>query len=105
MTHTPGPWEVKYSKQGYAYAINAPKDAGIPGAVGCVVRWGGIGSPAGKGKDNARLIAAAPALLTELKQARLYVKVIYDRTPTPDKKIHFDLTQIDAAIAKAEGRT
>lgn len=67
--HTPGPWVVECDGKGRPAAINAPSDAGIPGAVGHVVRWRGIGFPSSKTADaNARLISAAPDLLAALQE-------------------------------------
>jgi hypothetical protein len=67
--HTPGPWVVEYSRDYYRrdrpIGINAPNDAGVPGAVGHIVRRNGIGLPSSdRAKANARLIAAAPDLLS-----------------------------------------
>jgi hypothetical protein len=66
--HTPGPWVVQYGHQtGYPRGIGAIKDKGVKGAVGCVVRFNGIGFPSSEaGRANANLIAAAPALLEAL---------------------------------------
>ena len=76
--HTPGPWRIQYGHEtGYPRGIYAPGDANKKGAVGCVVRFNGIGLPSSEaGQANARLIAAAPdlyeaALLAEPILARL----------------------------------
>ena len=62
---------VEYSSKGYPYAINAPFEMGIPGAVGHVVRWRGIGFPTSEAaKANARLIAAAPDMLEALQAVK-----------------------------------
>jgi hypothetical protein len=62
---TPGPWLVEYGEEtGRPLGIYAPKDAGVPGAVGSIVRRNGIGLPSSDtAQANARLIAAAPDLL------------------------------------------
>ncbi len=68
--HTPGPWEVVWGQHDRPLGISAPADAGIPGAVGCVVRINGIGLPSSaKASANARLIAAAPDLLAACRAA------------------------------------
>lgn len=69
MKHTPGPWLVVLSrKNGAALRIEAPDSRSIAGGVGSVIRQNGIGMPAcAVGRANARLIAAAPDLLVELR--------------------------------------
>jgi hypothetical protein len=67
LQHTPGPWEVEYGKQGWPRGIKAPHDMDVPGGVGNVVRWNGIGFPSSPtAKANARLIAAAPKMIDVL---------------------------------------
>src|SRR5690348_2840787 len=69
--HSSGPWVIQFGGDGRVpVGISAPKDAGVPGAVGCVVRTNGIGLPSSPtALANARLIAAAPDLLRALKDA------------------------------------
>ena len=83
--HTPGPWEALPSlaneSTGKAdYLVVGPNGEEIADMV-C------------RSAANARLIAAAPELLAALKQARLMI----------DPFVH-DTSDIDAIIAKAEGR-
>lgn len=70
--HTPGPWEVTFSSSGYPYQIRAINgDDKKPGAVGsCVTRWASISLPSsGEGLANARLMAAAPDLLSAAQES------------------------------------
>lgn len=65
--HTPGPWFVSYTSNGHPYQIDAPNGRRRAGGIASVTRWGGISFPSSaEGKANARLIAAAPALLEAL---------------------------------------
>lgn len=65
--HSPAPWVVAYGASGYPRGINAPNEMKIPGAVGCIVRWNGIGCPSSRtAQANAHLIAAAPDMLEAL---------------------------------------
>lgn len=97
-TFTPGPWQYTHSDP----------------AEGCDVWWiTGIhgsnrekeiatvtgGWPWPSTEANARLIAAAPDLLAALYKAREYID------PTKAVSDTEILTEIDAAISKAEGRT
>lgn len=94
--HTPGPWEVcgQFVRTSFRH--------GEPGAAGLMiadVRFG-IWPPA-QHEANARLIAAAPALLEALKLAR---EICEDA----EKDTYMDvpeevLSQIDAALAQATG--
>jgi len=69
--HTPGPWAVVYSKQGYPYQIDAPNGSDGPGGIKNITRWAAISFPSStEGLANARLIAAAPDLLEALQLAQ-----------------------------------
>lgn len=71
VRHTPGPWEIRFSANGYPYGINAPNgDDRKPGAVGSLVlRWGAFALPSSaEALANARLIAAAPEMLALLQR-------------------------------------
>lgn len=104
--HTPGPWIVMHGDNGYPSGISAPGDAGIPGAVGCIVRNGGIGLPSSDaGKANARLIAAAPDLLAALEELDVYVRrwnksghILFSESGMVGKRI----SAIRATIARAK---
>lgn len=101
--HTPGPWQVKYDEQtGRPSGIYAPDDAGIPGAVGHIVRLRGLGLPSSeKAQANARLIAAAPDLLEALIVAKATIDELNAMCRATTYPKVFD--QINAAIAKATG--
>lgn len=94
MTHTPGPWEIKYSQSGRPYQIRAVDVSAD------VTRWGGISMPASEeGQSNARLISAAPDLLEfalEFKKLRVAAGSMAFDNETLE-------AMCDAAIAKATG--
>ena len=85
--HTPGPWMIQgqwATSRGTAECIEAQG-------------WGIIGAWIDKSnepEDNARLIAAAPELLDQLKHALRFW----------DQLTMADAERYRAAIAKAEGR-
>ena len=86
--HTPAPWEVK-DEWGYLKVHSA--DKGV-----CVIH--GIDS---KAKVNARLISAAPDLLSALKFLLAdYIAIGGERLTGSDAPLKTALS----AIAKAEGR-
>ena len=92
-THTPGPWEVGYyihNERGWF--VKATSDS-IPICGGQYV--------SAATKANARLIAAAPDLLSALIRLREWV-----RRPGVDDGLENKavIDQADTAIAKAEAR-
>jgi hypothetical protein len=69
--HTPGPWQVIYSRTGYPYQICATDETlrKMPGRIYDVTRWAAIGLPSSEeGLANARLMAAAPQMLAALER-------------------------------------
>ena len=88
MKHTPGPWRAE------KYCIWAG-DKYIAGTQT------GIGEPQ---EANARLIAAAPDLLYQLKRAHARIKNSVPPIWGPTSEKGYLLSEIEAAIAKAEGR-
>lgn len=99
MTHTPGPWAVKSSDLpgGYLYIISPSyrKETDAEHVVCSLRRWRRP-SP----EDNARLIAAAPELLSALREL-----VSYDEGSSEQGSYGYDLlARCRAAIAKATGR-
>jgi hypothetical protein len=118
--HTPGPWKVVDDRDlnpafgGLLAEVKVP--TGSFGRKTTNYRRVGITAwdvhPRDKapafmaGEANARLIAAAPDLLRELKAAREFmVRAIADRVDVPgfDPTMHVLIEAIDAAIARAEG--
>jgi hypothetical protein len=89
--HTPGPWYTSRKPGSNRMRINAP---GWGHLAKVVVRMSGSIGDCEDGLANARLIAAAPDLLEALKDARY---ALYGNGAGNPK--------IDAAIAKAEGRS
>ena len=66
MSHTPGPWAVRFSRSGYPAQIHSVDESRRekPGVCYDVTRWNSISLPSSaEGLANARLIAAAPELL------------------------------------------
>lgn len=91
MTHTPGPWYAV--DNGYYIYIKIGDNICAPSVADvCASKFleGGDNS-----KANAALIAAAPELLQALKMAQLWL----------DIDGRYDMQAINAAIAKAEGRS
>lgn len=99
-THTPGPWAVNPAV--------ARVDAFVSnGAVPiCQMLWPTAWRTEAETDANARLVAAAPDLLQELKIARRYIAIQRnDLGEVLNDDAVTDLERIDAAIAKAEGRS
>jgi len=102
--HTPGPWQIRRSS-GRPYQIEAPAAVGNKN----VTNWGGISrrtSP--EGEANARLIAAAPELLSMLEAALGALEGAakeVDACSYMDDDFYEDniCTRIRAAITKAVG--
>lgn len=90
--HTPGPWELAYELDGDGDAVRVSR-AGHNFDVALVYGHGGDALSDHERNANARLVAAAPDLLSALRA----VVEIADR-----KTVEFDAAR--AAIAKAEGR-
>jgi hypothetical protein len=111
MSHTKGPWEVHKTKRGFAILhplIN--KDGEYKGKLGgyhVVVQERQL-SPEGietkLDESTAYLIAAAPELLETLKKARGAIAVTIDRLQMEDCSFTRILSDIDATIAKTEGK-
>jgi hypothetical protein len=95
--HTSAPWVVDYcAATGRPLGISAPNDAGVPGAVGHIVRLRGIGLPSSEmARANARLIAAAPDLLEACKSAISLLHKLGGHNHDPE------YSQLEAAIYKA----
>ncbi len=94
VKHEPGPWSVDLSDDRFLV-----RDSNDDVVADC---WNGtIGDNGETALDtcgpNARLIAAAPELLEALRSARTWLAPV----GVPAKVAE----QIDAAIAKAEGRS
>ena len=95
QTHTPGPWHVDgggasvWSDAGYVAELNSSRGLDERDA-------------------NARLIAAAPALLAELKQCALEMEeapnLIFHNFPKTEEVFRKASERTLALIAKAEGR-
>jgi hypothetical protein len=106
--HTPGPWAV-LDDDGYVgvpfIPIQTDKPAGAPWTLICEVRGNGNDNDPDLGlndedRANARLIAAAPDLLTALKLA---LPILEGANAKCTGETAF-IRRVRAAIAKAEGR-
>ncbi len=99
--HTPGPWVVIEGQKSTRVASEPLSD--FRGVVARLYRYAHRGKAVALA--NARLIAAAPDLLVALRTLRPYVESCAEpdlgNDSCPAVK---DLRQIDAAIAKAEGK-
>ena len=89
--HTPGPWT--FGHWGNDFWVGT-EPSGLTGKVARVI-WG-MGEDVEEGRENARLIAAAPELLAACRY-------IVDAGETADEMKAVEMA-LDA-IAKAEGRT
>jgi len=88
--HTPGPWTVEISEGELV--------VGQPGPDGSIVYVERYYPEDPEHRANARLIAAAPELLEALKKAEIILRL----APILGKE-EACLTEVQAAIAKAEG--
>ena len=97
--HTPGPWEIVYSKQGYPYAICAPEQSpNKPGGLTDITRWASISMPSSdEGLANARLISAAPDLLAACEE-------FCRKVDAGEARSVRSYAQMAAAIEKARGQ-
>jgi hypothetical protein len=99
MTFTPGPWKAvpDSGSESFAFEIATERMEG----VALIYAYD---TPS---EANARLIAAAPELLEALRQALAVVDAVADGRAEDvvelAKRIASDV--VDAAIAKAEGRS
>lgn len=101
VAHTPGPWSVIDNNWDFS-SVYGPDD--------CLIAEVQIHSSVTEENQhelepvkeaNARLIAAAPELLSALKMAQVWLKMALVWL---DADGRFDMQGINAAIAKAEGR-
>lgn len=115
--HTPGPWTVEFAEHGGydcmtdAFCIGARVGGGWPAPIAKLdlSHYGQsqrsrevLPMSRQLAEANARLIAAAPDLLAALKVAEGYMHLwMEDFT---GKQELADLEQVEAAIAKAEGK-
>jgi hypothetical protein len=96
--HTPGPWVIGEKED--TDLINI-----YDGNNQSVLLVDVLDRPVGSGNANARLIAAAPALLAACKRFQQYVKA--SKTGTVDPEVAHDywesiVDDIESAIAEAE---
>jgi hypothetical protein len=86
--HTPGPWRYQEKSDAYTHIVRAGEHRFI-----CQLPQ----DTSGKAEADARLIAAAPDMLALLNEAAEFIQ--------PFNRAEDLLDRIEAAIAKAEGRT
>ena len=94
MTHTPGPWKSSNCED-----MRGHTQISMPGGSGANVY--SMGDSAAVQKANARLIAAAPELLGQLK---FVLDWIEGQQSIGEIHKGLDFPAVRAAIAKAEGR-
>lgn len=98
--HTPGPWALDEVRTSIGRAFRIGAGEMLQAGKGCCIIYDDYpGNPDNERSANARLIAAAPDLLTALKGLR------DECSGTPRPWILVDLlTTAAEAIAKAEGK-
>ena len=92
--HTPGPWHYEV-RPGHSAGLRYVVTNDTIDRIAVISERGGAEWP----EANARLIAAAPALLEALEDARAQLEE-YERERTGEQ---FNNTRINAAIAAAKG--
>lgn len=93
--HTPAPWHVGTPECRSEDAVFGPVD-GVPGVdVGVIAQCGAVARPHAENFANARLIAAAPALLAACKAVAEW----FGANSPEDEEV---LKQVCAAIDQAE---
>ncbi len=102
--HTPGPWEVKPEGEILrVWEAQRPVSVGI--ADVCINRSIEAKGPSEIEHANAHLIAAAPDLLTALKDAVAQVNCTVPLDWEDMNLKYPNVKKWEAAIARAEGRT
>jgi len=100
--HTPGPWSVKDSD-----TVVGPAGNVVAECCGYSVKATTPEQQSQGGREaNARLIAAAPELLTACKAANLLIEYLRARLRGDDMgrlDVEYHAAKIPAAILKAEG--
>lgn len=98
-THTEGPWAYDGRRDASGSPMVMAQHRG-PGSFYCVATVNFWEAP----EENARLIAAAPCLLAELKLAREWLLTLQTgRRIEAKEALAPRLAAIDAVIAKVEG--
>jgi hypothetical protein len=103
--HTPGPWRIEphNKERGKSWDYLVWKEGHLPN-IGIVFYQGSTLTPEGEAETfhNARLIAAAPALLESL---RAILPVFDNDGAAQYRKVYSrEIAAAESAIAKAEGR-
>lgn len=88
-TFTPGPWKVKYDKQGLPYVGVESDPHAYQGTVATVNQ-----------RRDARLIAAAPELY---EQCKLFERVIVELMMQGETGTDEALEEVRALLAKVDG--
>lgn len=93
--HTPGPWRF-WDREDHPFNRIITNDAGDAGIAAPIARIRGQELAKDEQAANARLIAAAPELLAELKKRRdCLAKFVLEDD---------EIAELDALIKKAEGK-
>lgn len=95
VKHTPGPW--RYGAASLYDGFYIAPDARLPTLAA-------VHNFPGHAEANARLIAAAPELLSALKDAMRSSRKDFKHGPDGDRQHREAYAEQFAAIAKAEGR-
>lgn len=98
--HTPGPWTHGYADDNVAF-VNA--------GAHCICKCDREGRSRVNQRANARLIAAAPDMLSALHEARCGIQIAMRATERSDREGYLVAKdcydRVNAAIAKAEARS
>lgn len=99
--HTPGPWKVSPTDDTVVIDATGAEVAAIDGDYNDPDTWPQM-------EANARLIAAAPDLLSEAKKQVEWLRMLRDQLPQWDIdgfEVDKRIAALEDAIAKAEGRS
>ncbi len=103
--HAPGPWIFDEVRTDCGRAFRIGSGEMLKAGKGCCIIYDDYpGNPENERKANARLIAAAPELLEELKFLRKRFHAALVATGTDPEFADIAVSATDATIAKAEGR-
>lgn len=94
--HTPGPWSVEQDFQGF-YNVVCDSKGFDRYVIGCE----GLYRTDGADGANARLISAAPELLSSHGRLLANFRLLLERKPVRD--VEETIAEAEAAIAKATG--
>lgn len=96
--HTPGPWYTRTGLRGEDISIGATRASGNPHWVGRAYNAGILGPSDPESEANARLIAAAPELLTALGR----LLTLRDKVTLADEHAPGEILYVEKLFRDAE---